>query len=213
MSRYSGLAWRAIAIVAFAGTAALAVVLTRPPPMTNPDAVACQAAGLDAWLGVGAGAPAAGSLAAGSLAAGSPVAGDVSGVPRTGATSSPRAGAYFTLEFTNVSKQACTLYGYPRVWAYAGGHLIGSPAVVDPSIRPSTVMLAPDATAHAILHLTATDEAMCREVTVPELRVGPPQGGAQLVPLSIPACSRAGIEFLSVEAVQPRAGIPGFPRY
>lgn len=203
MSRYSGLAWRAIAIVAFAGTAALAVVLTRPPPMTNPDAVACQAAGLDAWLGVGAGASAAGS----------PVAGDVSGVPRTGATSSPRAGAYFTLEFTNVSKQACTLYGYPRVWAYAGGHLIGSPAVVDPSIRPSTVMLAPDATAHAILHLTATDEAMCGEVTVPELSVGPPQGGAQLVPLSIPACSRAGIDFLSVEAVQPRAGIPGFPRY
>jgi hypothetical protein len=204
MSRYNWVAWRAIAFAAFAGTAALAVVLTRPAVLTRPPpdsvsaAAACRSAGLAAWLGVGGG---------------SPVAGDVTGKSRVGEASLVRD-VYYALEFTNVSDQPCILYGYPHVWAYAGGHLIGSQAMADPSVRPSRVTLAPDATAHAVLALSVTDATTCREVTVPDLRVTPPESnGAMLVPGSIPACSRAGINFLSVQAVQPRAGIPGFNRY
>jgi hypothetical protein len=124
---------------------------------------------------------------------------------------------YYTIEFTNVSGHACSLYGYPGVWAYAGGHQIGSPATLDTSIRPSTVMLAPDETAHAVLHfiIAAIFRApSCHEVTAPELSINPPDaGGAILIPVPLPACSRRGADYLSVQPVQPRAGIPGFPRY
>ncbi len=190
MRRYSRPAWQVIAVAAFAGTAALAVVLTRPQP--SPVA-ACRTTGLDAWLGIAAGPGA---------------------VPRARASGSIRSYAYYTLEFTNVSGQTCSLYGYPDVWAYTGERQIGSPATLDTSIRPSVVTLAPGATAHAVLRYTRTagfDEAACQQVTVPDLRVYPPRAsGAVLVPLTIPACSRKGPGFLSVEPVQPRAGIPGF---
>jgi len=202
MSRYRRAAWQVVAIVAFAGTAALAIVLTRPPPASVTGAAACRSAGLAAWLGVG---PDHGTTA-GSDA-----------VPRVGAMSSMKTEVFYTLEFTNVSGQTCSLYGYPQVLAFAGGHQIGSPAITDTSVRPSTVTLAPDATAHATLRYTVTasfQARACRQVTVPELRVYPPQSTqAVVVPLSFPACSRRGVEFLSVDPVQPREGIPGFPRY
>jgi hypothetical protein len=175
----------------------VAVTLTRPQSAALTEvAAACRAAGLEAWLGA---------------------ATDPGVVPRVRTTGSAKADVYFALEFTNISRQRCSLSGYPGVWAYSGGRQIGSPATADTSIRPSTVTLEPGATAHAVLRYTVTanfDAAACRQVTVPELRVSAPRaGGAVLVPLTIPACSRKGPDFLSVQAVQPRAGIPGFPRY
>jgi hypothetical protein len=197
MTRYGRLVWQVIAVAAFAATAAVAVTLTRPQSAALTEvAAACRAAGLQARLGA---APDPGVL------------------PRINRAGSAKAHVYFTLEFTNISRQTCSLYGYPGVWAYSGGRQIGSPATADTSIRPSTVMLKPGATAHAVLRYTVTrrfDAAACRQVTVPELRVSAPRaGGAVLVPLTIPVCSRRGPDFLSVQAVQPRAGIPGFPRY
>lgn len=210
MSRYGRAAWQVVAIAAFAGTAALAIVLTRPQPVSFTDAAECRATGLDAWLGVGAEAGASAGTPAGSMA-------DPDGVPRVGATSSARADVYYTLEFTNVSGQTCSLDGYPQVLAFAGGRQIGSPAISDTSVRPGVVTLAPDATAHSVLRYTVTDSftaQACRQVTVPDLRVYPPHShDAVMVPLSLPACSRRGVDFLSVEPVQPREGIPGFPRY
>jgi hypothetical protein len=156
----------------------------------------CRAAGLYAWLGV-AGVP--------------------PGAPRVGATSSPRADTYYTVEFTNISRQTCSLYGYPDVWAYTGDRQVGSPAVPDMSVRPSTVTLAPGATAHAVLRYTATtkfEASACRQVAAQELRVYPPNShGVVVVRVSISACSRKGPGFLSVQPVQPRAGVPGFPHY
>lgn len=205
MSRYRRAAWQVVAVAAFAGTATLAIVLTRPAPALLAETAACRPAGLAAWLGVGA--------YYGTAA-------NPDQVPRVSAMSSPKPQIYYTLEFTNVSGQTCSLFGYPHVLAYAGGHEIGSPAITDTSVRPSTVTLAPDATAHAILRyiVTASFQARaCRQVTAPELRVYPPQGSRSnqsvMVPLSLLACSRPGVEFLSVEPVQPREGIPGFPHY
>lgn len=198
MSRYGRAAWQVVAIAAFGGTAAVAIVLTRPQPPSLAETGACRPAGLAAWLGVG---PGYGSAA------------EPEAVPRMSAT----VNFYYTLEFTNVSGQTCSLYGYPQVLAYAGGHQIGSPATSDRSVLPRTVTLAPDATAHAVLRYTVTASfhaQSCHQVTVPELRVYPPESKQSVtVPLSLAACSRPGVEFLSVEPVQARAGIPGFPRY
>src|SRR5579859_5374258 len=128
MSRYMRAAWQVVAVAAFAGTAAVAIVLTRPPPASVIGSAACQPAGLAAWLGVG---------------------------PDDSSTAGPES-IFYTLEFTNVSGQTCSLYGYPQVLAYAGGHQIGSSATTDTSVRPSMVKLAPDATAHAVLRYTVT---------------------------------------------------------
>lgn len=196
MTRYGHIASRLAVVVAFAGTAALAVALTHGP--SRPDQVAlssnltsgpCAASGLRAWLGLGS--------------------------SRVG------SGTIFTLEFTNVSERTCSLYGYPQVSAYAGspaaGSQIGSAAVRDTSVRPRPVTLTPGATAHSVLRLAGTrsfQPTACGQVTAPELRVTLPevrQGtGPVFVPIRFAACSKKGPAFLTVQAVQPRPGIPGF---
>ena len=205
MTRYGQIGWRVAAIAAFVGTAALAVVLTRAPGnvaaalSSDLSGRACAASGLEAWLGA--------------------AAADQVGVSYAG-------GTYYTLEFTNVSHQACRLYGYPEVSAYqdspvagqsdAGGRPIGGPAIRDPSVRPKPVMLAPGATAHAVLRvvLTAsTQRAGCTRVTAEELRVTlPNQGRAAFVPVHIPVCSTKGSVSLSVQTIQARPGVPGYAR-
>ena len=49
-------------------------------------------------------------------------------------------------------------------------------------------------------------------VTAEELRVTlPRQGRSAFVPVRIPVCSERGRASLSVQAIQARAGIPGYP--
>ena len=204
VTKYGHIAWRVIAVVAFVGTAALAVTLSRAP--VRPDHAAlssnltqspCATSGLEAWLGL---AQTAGSTS----------------VTGTGDRLEP-GGTYYTLEFTNVSARVCSLYGYPDVSAYAGdqvgGIQIGSAAADDTSVRPRPVTLAPGQTAHSVLLVTSTgtfQPTACAQVTAPELRVTPPdQVRPAFVPIHLPACSKKGPEFLSVQAIQPRPGIPG----
>jgi len=206
VTKYGHVAWRVIAVVAFAGTAALAV--TRSSAPARPDHASlssnltenpCAASGLEAWLGL--------SETAGSTS-----------VTGTGDRLEP-GGTYYTLEFTNVSARACRLYGYPDVSAYAGdqarGTQIGSAAARDPSIRPQPVMLAPGQTAHSVLRVTSSgtfQPTACVQVTAPELRITlPDQVRPAFVPIRLPVCSRKGPEFMSVQAIQPRPGIPGLP--
>jgi hypothetical protein len=206
MRRYGQIGWRVAAIAAFAGTAALAVVLSRAPG--NPVAAlssdisgrACAASGLDAWLGLG------GAAAGGA-----------------GAGLSHGGGTSYTLEFTNVSRQACRLYGYPEVSAYqdrpAAGEReavgrIGGPAVRDTSVRPRPVVLEPGATAHAVLRVVvtaSTEPAGCTQVTAEALRITLlSQGRAAFVPVHIPVCTGKGSVSLSVQAIQARPGVPGY---
>jgi Protein of unknown function (DUF4232) len=208
MTRYGHIGWRVIAVVAFAGTAALAVTLTRVPARGEHAALSssliespCATSGLEAWLGLGTTGPAP--------------------VTRTRDHLQAADSADYTLEFTNVSAHACSLYGYPRVSAYAGSQLagtqIGSAAIRDTSIRPQPVVLAPGQTAHSVLRVTGTGRfqpTACAQVTAPELRVILPGRGTRtrptFVPIHLSACSKKGPEFLSVQAIQPRPGIPGF---
>jgi len=207
VTKYGHIAWRVIAVVAFAGTAALAVTLSRVP--ARPDRASlssnltqspCATSGLEAWLGL------------------AQTMGPTS-VTGTGGRLQP-GHTYYTLEFTNVSARACSLYGYPEVSAYAGGQVggtqIGSAAARDTSIRPRPVTLAPGQTAHSVLLVTSTgtfQPTVCAQVIAPELRVMlPDQVRPAFVPIHLPACSKKGQEFLSVEAIQPRPGIPPLPR-
>jgi uncharacterized protein DUF4232 len=200
MTRYGHIGWRVIAVVAFAGTAALAVTLTRVPVhpaqatlSSSLTQTPCATSGLEAWLGLGT--------------TGSP--------PGTGQRPQLVAGTTYTLEFTNVSSRACRLFGYPEVTAYADAQ-VGSAAVDDTSVRPQPVMLEPGATAHAVLRITGTGRFQpntCAQVTAPELRVMlPDQARPSFVSIHLAACSRKGPAFMSVQPIQPRAGIPGFTR-
>jgi hypothetical protein len=206
VTKYGHVAWRVIAVVAFAGTAALAVTLSRAPARPDHASLSsnlsqnpCATSGLEAWLGL----------------AETPGSTSVAG---TGNRLRP-GGTYYTLEFTNVSARACSLYGYPEVSAYAdegvGGTQIGSAAAHDTSVRPQPVTLAPGQTAHSVLRVTSTEtfqRTACAQVTAAELRVMlPEEDRPAFVPVHLSACSRKGPQFLSVQAIQPRAGIPGFP--
>jgi len=202
MTGLGHIGWRVAAvIVAFAGTAALAVALTRAPeysPAALAANIGCPTSGLRASLGLGqAGTTSPGS--AGTRAAGS---------------------SYYTLEFTNVSHRVCSLFGYPKVSAYVtsqtaasqlgGGPSpagpVGSAAVHDPSVRPRTVRLEPGETAQALLRITDTGSsrpATCVRVTAEELRVTlPHQGRPSVVPVHISVCSPKGHLSLSVQALQ-----------
>ena len=205
MTRYGHIAWRVVAVVAFAATAALAVTLTRAPGRSDNANLSahlsqnpCVTSGLYAWLGLGA--------------TGSAHLTD-------NGERIPAGAITYTLEFTNVSPRACSLYGYPEVSAYGGtaaaGTQIGSAAVRDTSVRPQPVTLAPGATAHAVLRVGGGrfQPAACTQVTAPELRVILPGQGMRAqpayVPIRVPACANRGPEFMTVQAIQPRPGIPG----
>jgi hypothetical protein len=201
MTRFGQIGWRVAAVAAFVGTAALAIVLTRAPARQSAalssdlSSRVCAMSGLEAWLGLGAAVPG-------------------------GSGGYPANGTYYTLEFTNVSDRACSLYGYPGVSAYAEGGVpgsqiaggqIGSAAIRDTSVRPRPVTLAPGATAHAVLRVTASRQpAGCAQVTAAELRVTLPQHGRpSIVPVHIPVCAKSRVS-LSVQAIQARPGVPGY---
>jgi hypothetical protein len=202
VTKYGHIVWRVIAVVAFAGTAALAVTLSHAPARPDHAALSsnlaqspCGRSGLEAWLGLAQTAE----------------SGTHSRLEPTG--------TFYTLEFTNVSARVCRLYGYPDVSAYAGdqtgGTPIGSAAAHDTSVRPRPVTLAPGQTAHSVLRVTSTgtfQPTACVQVTAGELRVSlPDQIRPAFVPIHLPACSKKGPEFLSVQAIQPHPGIPGVP--
>jgi hypothetical protein len=191
MTRYGHMGWRVAAVVvAFVGTAVLAVTLTHAPdsPQAARPSAVCPTSGLQAWLG----APGTADAGIGTQAAGA---------------------TFYTLEFTNVSHRACRLYGYPEVSAYVASQ-IGTAASRDTSVRPQPVTLEPGATAHSVLRVADTGSsrpAACDQVTTEELRVTlPDQGRAAFLPVSIPICSRQGHLSMSVQAIQARPGIPGY---
>jgi len=187
------------AVAAFAGTAALAIVLTRAPTPSSASLSSdvtgrvCATSGLQAWLGA-------------------------AGAGEAGPGGHTVASTYYTLEFTNVSHRACSLYGYPEVSAYSDsqvtGSQIGTTAIRDTSVRPQQVMLAPGATAHAVLRVTvvrSTQPAGCTQMTAEELRVTlPRQVRSAFLPAHILVCAKKERVSLSVQAIQGRPGVPGY---
>jgi hypothetical protein len=216
MTRYGHIGWRVAAVVmAFVGTAVLAVTLTHDPdsPQAAGPSAVCPTSGLQAWLGApGTADPGAGTQSAGTQGAGTQGAG-TQGAGTQGAGTQGAGATLYTLEFTNVSHRACRLDGYPEVSAYVASQT-SSAAIRDTSVRPQPVTLEPGATAHSVLRVTDTGRsqpAACDQVTAEELRVTfPDQVRSAFLPVHIRMCSHEGHLSLSVQAIQARPGIPGY---
>jgi hypothetical protein len=182
-------------------------------------------------IAVIAAASAAGLIAAAASAAGSSGAVLASDSARTTATAVPACTAaalgawvavtqgngaagsvFYPLQFTNLSRHACAMRGFPGVSAIdRNGHQLGSPAGWDHVIPARTVVLAPGATAHTILRWSdaeVTTAPGCHPVfSTFELRVFPPgQRQATFAAFDLEACSHAGPVYLDVETVQPGVG-------
>jgi hypothetical protein len=186
-ARYGRYALRTVAVVAFAGTAALAVVLTSAPEQAalTAENLACTSSGLAARIGLAVDQGAVSTFTlefinishrtcvlkgypsvdayVGARQVGSPATLDTSVLPRT-VTLAPGDAAHATLRYTG------------------------------------TGQFGQDA---------------CREVTASRLRVFPSRraAGGQFVPVHIPACSRRGPHFLSVAAIQSWPGALAPPKY
>jgi hypothetical protein len=181
-------AWRGAAMVAFGATAALAVTLNRP-------------AAIPAALTTSTPSP-----------------------PRCAAAwlevtlAHDEEGGGYPVDFTNTSRGACTLSGYPEVAAYdAGGtgyQQVGVAAGENAGGATRRVLLRPGATAHADVNVrTVAIGLACRPVTVTGLRVVPPGGSRPwYLPAPLTACSATGpraLAGLRVQAVKPGPGSQG----
>ena len=122
---------------------------------------------------------------------------------------------YFELEFSNIGTQACTLHGFPDVWAVTSHRVeIGKPASHQ-KIVPITVTLQPGATAHAILGVVDTGAVCGRQgVKAAGLRVVPPGepmpvgGAVEVDNLAVQVCPH--VSSMNVRPVHSGTGIPGY---
>jgi hypothetical protein len=114
---------------------------------------------------------------------------------------------FFKLHFTNLSGHACTLNGFPFLFAVnLTGHKVGRRAVFRRPPSPHLVTLTKGKTATAVLGIVDTgvfSPSACRPVTAAGLRVFPPnQTRSKLVPFPFRTCSRLhGPASLNVGAV------------
>lgn len=167
-------------------------------------------------------APASASTAAPSASTG---AGTASPAPAGAAAACPtrslsvKAGpaqgaagsVYQTLEFTNISRVTCTLYGYPGV-SLAGGKPVSQigPAATESHQAPRRlVTLASGGVASALLRIVQAANfppAKCHLVRAGYLQIYPPN---QTTPVYLPyqaqACAKP-VQLLSIGVVQPGAG-------
>ena len=115
---------------------------------------------------------------------------------------------YFHLDFTNVSRATCHLYGYPGVSAVSGtGAQLGDAASRDPVAPKRYVNIVPGGTAHTILRVVDTGDfspSACRPVDARRLIVYPPDDtGPRQALYDLSSCGAKGAGYLSVETVQP----------
>jgi hypothetical protein len=119
---------------------------------------------------------------------------------------------FYPLQFTNLSRHACAMRGFPGVSAISrNGHQLGSPAGWDHTRPVRTVVLAPGATAHVTLRygdVTVATSPGCHPVSsMVELRVYPPgQRQATYAAFSAEACSHTGPVYLDVTPLQAGVG-------
>ncbi len=182
--------WRLATALAFTGTAALAVMVSRagapgPAALTPASATGTQQAQT---------AVCATSALRVSVGPGSRITLAVTRYP---------------LEFTNVSGVPCTLAGYPQVAAFRGHDVqVGAQAARDLSAEAARVLLAPGQTAHAALD-ASVPAARCRPVRAAGLRVtfAPGPSTARYVPRPLTACAASHQDYLRIHAIAAGTGV------
>ena len=180
--------WRLATAVAFGGTAALAVMVSRGGPPGAALAPASASAGTQQAL----------------TAVCAPSAVRVSVGPGSRVT---LAVTRYRLEFTNVSGAPCTLAGYPQVAAFRGdGVQVGAPADRDMSAAAARILLAPGQIAHAVLD-AALPAARCRPVRAAGLRVAVAPGTSHYVRWPLTVCAVGHDDYLRVHAIAAGSGV------
>jgi hypothetical protein len=119
--------------------------------------------------------------------------------------------AHFPLQFTNLSRHACALRGFPGVSVLdRAAHQVGKPAAREYPVPVRTVVLAPGATAHTVLRLSdiVLSTPGCHPVTSGiELRIYPPnQRQSTLAAYDLEACAHAGPVFMHIGPIQAGVG-------
>ncbi|WP_300614404.1 DUF4232 domain-containing protein [Trebonia sp.] len=120
--------------------------------------------------------------------------------------------AYQVIDFTNLSGEPCTLFGYPGV-ALAGGApvtQIGAAASRSTATAATLVTLAAGGTANALLRITDAGNyptSECDPVASTYLQIYPPnQTTPVYVAYTSTGCSSTAVNLLSVGVVQPGSG-------
>jgi len=119
---------------------------------------------------------------------------------------------FLPLQFTNLSRHACAMRGFPGVSAVDRNlHQLGSPASRDHVIPVRTVVLAPGATAHTILgygDVEVTTAPGCHPTfRTFELRIYPPgQYRPTYAAFDLEVCSHAGPVYMGIGPVQAGVG-------
>jgi hypothetical protein len=122
---------------------------------------------------------------------------------------------FYDLEISNISRHACTLFGFPGVSATrANGRQLGSAAMrIKTSPAAQLVTLPPGGTAHDLLYIDDAGNvpsALCHPATAAGLRVyAPGDYQSQGFPFSFPACARRGPTYMAVTPMVAGTGIPG----
>jgi hypothetical protein len=117
------------------------------------------------------------------------------------------AGTFWSVvDFTNVSKASCTLYGYPGVSLRdASGGQIGAAGIRDASVAAKVITLAPGATANTSVGQTdpgVYPTAKCESETSTYLRVYPPNQTVYYdLSFKSPTCANTSINMLKDTAV------------
>jgi hypothetical protein len=126
-------------------------------------------------------------------------------------------GAGYELEISNISAQACTIYGFPGVSALgSNGQQLGSPAQWEHADPPRLVTLGSGATAHVVLLIAdvgnfGNPKQPCDPVNAVALRIYPPNDRTSTeIRFSFRACSKPGPIYLLVRTTESGAGVPGF---
>jgi hypothetical protein len=115
---------------------------------------------------------------------------------------------FVPVEFSNVSRHACSLTGAPRI-TVAGSHgQIGKAAKASPSSR--TVIVPAGGTAHAVLEIVEPGVyAHCRPATG-QLRITLGGMGTDLLGYPVAQCRNTAFNLLAVDAVHSGVGVPAF---
>jgi len=115
---------------------------------------------------------------------------------------------YYPLEFTNISKRACVVEGYPGVSALgAKGQQLGSAADRNPAFKPTSVTIPVGGTAHADLgwaEVANFPASNCKPTAASLIKVYPPnQKGYDLGFVSLEACGAKGDVYLHTSVIRP----------
>ncbi|MGH3217521.1 MAG: DUF4232 domain-containing protein [Streptosporangiaceae bacterium] len=191
------------------------------PPATVRRGCALAAAVAAGGLLAGCGTVTAGSTA-GSTAA--PHAGltpcgtaSLTVAVNTGQASALAGSTYYPVDFTNTSKAACGMSGFPGVsFVSAGGssgRQIGAAAQQNPAYSTLAVRIPAGGTAHAWLQVAVSSNypaSACKPVSAHWLRITAPQAtGAGYVSFSSGACASAATPLLIVMPVRAGKAVHG----